>query len=48
MATAPPVRRPQRLVADLESELREAGYQPRRQWFDFTYTRVNTNTFISR
>jgi Zn-dependent M28 family amino/carboxypeptidase len=31
----------------LESELREAGYSPRRQWFDFTYTRVNTNTFVA-
>ena len=31
----------------LESELREAGYQPRRRWLDFTYTRVNTNTFIA-
>jgi Zn-dependent M28 family amino/carboxypeptidase len=31
----------------LESQLREAGYQPHRQWFDFTYTRVNTNTFTA-
>lgn len=31
----------------VESELREAGYRPRRQWFDFTYTRVNTNTFVA-
>jgi Zn-dependent M28 family amino/carboxypeptidase len=28
----------------VEAQLREAGYEPRRQRFDFTYTRVNTNT----
>ena len=31
----------------VEAELREAGYKPRRQWFDFTYTRVNANTFTA-
>ena len=29
----------------VEAQLREAGYEPRRQRFDFTYTRVETNTF---
>jgi Zn-dependent M28 family amino/carboxypeptidase len=27
----------------VEAKLRQAGYEPRRQWFDFTYTRVKTN-----
>ena len=29
----------------VESRLRAAGYTPRRQYFDFVYTRVNANTF---
>ncbi|WP_137293820.1 M20/M25/M40 family metallo-hydrolase [Nocardioides dongxiaopingii] len=31
----------------VEHVLREAGYQPRRQYFPFTYTRVNANTLTA-